>query len=452
LGRFLSYAKEQLASGAELDIQAIEKGFRAAALHDGDTAFRHFLSMIRDGEQKCPQCQTKLTKIDEREKTIVSLMGTGAIKRTYYECPNGHGHFVPRDGLLGVQGTSFTPGVRLSVSKLAAAGSFEWAHTTLEELAGVCVSAKEAQRISEAAGEVAESKNQWRINDAMAPVPARSKMDERTETVNDINATFYIEYDGTGVPMTRRELDGRKGKQPDGGAKTREVKVGCTFTQSALDDDGNPLRDDNSTSYFGSIETADKFGWRVFSEALRRNAHSYARTAIIGDGAKWIWGIASQHFPDAIQIVDLYHAKEHLYELTRNLFPNPEERALVLADWIKALEDGDVAALSEKILAVSGLNETQLEKAQTEAAYFTDNADRMRYKEFKDDKLFVGSGVVEAACKTVVGARLKQSGMFWSVRGANAIIALRCTDLSCDGDFYSLFKPKNYLTSNALTA
>jgi hypothetical protein len=444
--------KELLASGQALDHLAIEKGFRAAALHDGDAAFRHFLSMVSDGEQKCPECQTKLQRVDEREKTVVSLMGVGPIKRTYYKCPNGHGHFVPRDGLIGVVGTSFTPGVRRSISKLAASGSFEWSRIVLEEIAGIYISTKEVQRISEAAGEAAESRSQGRINDAMAPVPKSSSIDDHAETAGTIDATFYIEYDGTGVPMARRELDGRKGKQPDGAAKTREAKVGCMFTQSSLDNAGNPVRDNNSTSYFGCIESADKFGWRVFSEALRRNAYSYGRKVIIGDGAKWIWGIASQHFPDAIQIVDMYHAKEHLHELTRTLFPDPKEQSDALDDWIKTLESGDAAALSKKILAVTGLNEPQMEKAKTEASYFADNAGRMRYKEYKDKKLFVGSGVVEAACKILVGTRLKQSGMFWSVRGANAIIALRSADLSFNGDFNTLFELENSFSHHSMTA
>ena len=439
-----------LASGSSLDMQEIEKGFRSAALKDGNTAFTHFLSMMDDREQQCPQCNAQLIKIDDREKTIVSLMGTGTIKRTYYECPNGHGHFIPRDDMIGIQGTSFTPGAQLAVSKLAVVGSFDWSSDTLAEIADIYVSAKEIQRISETAGVTVEAENQERINAAIRPESCRSKIDEHAEIIDVKNATFYIEYDGTGVPMIKREVIDIKGKQSDGSAKTREAKCGCIFTQSS-DNEGDPVRDKSSTSFFGAIESAEQFGQRVFTEAQRREVNTYSRVAIIGDGAKWIWGIADMYFPDAIQIVDLYHAKEHLYKLASDLFPNPEEHDAILEEWINTLELGRAKVLGKKILAVANLNDAQRKKARTEANYFIENAYRMHYKYFKRQKLFVGSGVIEATCKTVIGGRLKQSGMFWSLRGANAIIALRCVDMSCNGDFSSVFAPKRTFVNN-LTA
>jgi hypothetical protein len=431
-----------IASGASIDVQTIEKGFRAAALHDGNAAFCHFLSMIGDGEQECPTCHVYLEKIDDREKSIVSLMGTGTIKRGYFICPNGHGNYIPRDEMIGVQGTSFTPGVRLAASKLAVAGSFDWSSEALAEIADIYVSAKGIQRISEEAGAIAENENQKRINAAMHPGQPSGKLCECSEIAGAKDATLYIEYDGTGVPMTRREVAGIRGKQPDGSAKTREAKCGCMFTQSLLDDEGKPVRDENSTSFFGAIECAELFGRRVFAEAQRREYDTYARIAIIGDGAKWIWGIASQYFPKAVQIVDLYHAKEHLHNLARDLFPNPAEHAAVLADWINTLELGRAKALGKKILAVANLNEAQRKKANTEANYFIENAYRMHYRYFKKQKLFVGSGIAEATCKTLIGGRLKQSGMFWSLNGANAIISLRCVDMSCNGEFSILFSPQ----------
>jgi hypothetical protein len=423
-----------------LNIRDIEKGFRAAALKDGDDAFRQFLSAMEPVSPECPICHSLLTKIDIREKTIVSLMGTGRYERIYYECPNGHGHFVPCDEMVGIMGTSFTPGVRLVVSKLASAGSFEWASEALEEIAEIYVSPKETQRISESAGETIEIQNKNRIVEVMIPESPRSKFDEHTAPPTRTKATVYIEYDGTGIPVSGKELAGRKGKQLDGSAKTREVKLGCIFSQSIFDEKGDPIRDENSTSYVGAIENAESFGWRLFAEANLRGVESYERMVVIGDGAKWIWGIASQHFPNAIQIVDLYHAKEHLYELSRKLFTQQEERQTVLNEWLKTLEAGNIEILVAEIRAIKGLNDVQMEIASAEANYFTENSERMRYEKFNDMKLFVGSGVIEAGCKTVIGRRLKQSGMFWGLRGANAIIALRCTDLSCNKDLNSYFE------------
>jgi hypothetical protein len=441
--RFCTYAQNLLSNGAALDIWEIEKEFRAAALRDGDAAFRHFLSSINIEEPCCPVCNTPLSKIDKRKKVIVSLMGTGVYERGYYECLNGHGHFIPCDDLVGVHGTAYTPGVRFAVSKLASAGAFEWTSGVLAEIAEIYVSPKECQRISESAGEKIEQQNKERINAAMIPEPPRSDFSECVPiTQNDQrqnDQTLYVEFDGTGIPMTRRELVGRAGKQADGSAKTREAKIGCLFTQVALNDKGDPIRDTNSTSYVGAIETAEMFGWRIYAEAQRRDERAFKRTVIIGDGAKWVWGIAERHFPNAIHIVDMYHAIEHLCELARELSLDPGKKDSMLDDWVAALKSGNIELLAEKILSLPHLSDKQKEKARTQANYFLENAERMRYAKFKKIGLFVGSGVIEAGCKVVVGQRLKQSGMFWNVHGANTIIALRCADLSCNEDFASSF-------------
>jgi len=433
-----------------LDIRAIEKGFRDAALRDGDDAFRQFLTMLEPVAPACPECQALLGMVSMRTKTVVSLMGSGILERGYYECPNGHGHFIPCDDIAGLAGSSFTPGVKLAVSKLASAGSFEWTSETLAEVAGVYVSPKGAQRISEEAGEAIETKNKGRIGNAMQPESARGSGDGGVAPILPIASTIYIEYDGTGIPMTRKELDGRSGKQVDGSAKTREVKLGCIFTQTAFDEEGQPIRDNKSTSYVGAIENAESFGWRLFAEASRRNIGAYRRLVVLGDGAKWIWGIADLHFPDAVQIIDLYHAKEHLHGLIRALFPNQESQDKVTEEWMELLDAGKIEELATKMCAIDGLNEEQSEKVSTESNYFSSNADRMRYKKFKDKGLFVGSGVIEAGCKTVIGRRLKQSGMFWSLYGANAIIALRCADLSCNEDLHDHFEPESrFMRQNA---
>jgi len=433
-----------LADG-EIDIQALEKGFRAAALKDGQAVFYQFLSLLDDEihAPQCPQCSALLTKIAQRGKTVVSLLGTGKYQRTYFKCPNGCDSYIPCDMMIGIEGTAYTPGVRYAVSLLASTGSFEWTSSTLTEMTDIYISPKEVQRIAESAGEKIEAQNKEYIDTVRRPESSQSDFSESTSPSGVSNATLYIEYDGTGIPMVRKELAGITGKQPDGSAKTREAKIGCIFTQSAFDEKNDPIRDDNSTSYVASIENSDEFGWRVYAEAVRRGFEDYARTVVIGDGAKWIWGSADEHFPHAIQIVDFYHAKEHLHELTRSLFSNPEKQENILEDWIKNLQSGKIETLAEKILGVTGLSEELSKKALTEANYFKENADRMRYAKFKKQGLFIGSGVIEAGCKTVIGKRFKQSGMFWSLMGANSMMPLRCADLSCNVSLASYFAPKS---------
>jgi hypothetical protein len=228
----------------------------------------------------------------------------------------------------------------------------------------------------------------------------------------------------------KRETSGRKGKQEDGTAKTREAKLGCIFTQTKLNEENEPIRDKNSTTYFGAIETSEEFGKRLYMEAARRGLASAVKVVIIGDGAKWIWNLANDNFPGAIQIVDLYHAKEHLYDFIKDTFTDSEVGGSKKKEWVELLEDGKIQELATEMARFADSSEEAQENLEREVNYFTDNASRMQYSEFKKQGLFVGSGVIEAGCKNVIGKRLKQSGMHWSVRGANAITALRCAVLS----------------------
>ncbi len=134
----------------------------------------------------------------------------------------------------------------------------------------------------------------------------------------------------------------------------------------------------------------------------------------MGDGAEWIWNLAEQHFPGGMQIVDLFDARQHLWELARRLYPNEEARqkAWMRIHQRRLLDEGKIAELVSALRSVPSINPEVVEKISTEADYFERNAERMRYPEFRHQHLFVGSGVIEAGCKTVIGKRLKQSGMF----------------------------------------
>ena len=158
---------------------------------------------------------------------------------------------------------------------------------------------------------------------------------------------------------------------------------------------------------------------------------------MIGDGAPWIWNLAQQHFPGAIQIVDLFHAREHLWELAAKLFPHSDpDKKRWLAKMLALLDDGRITQLVAGLRACQANEPRLLGLANKQADYFERNAERMNYPQYRSQGLFVGSGVIEAGCKTVVAQRLKRSGMFWTVRGANAILALRCCRLNGNFEDY----------------
>ncbi|MGH9822508.1 MAG: ISKra4 family transposase [Blastocatellia bacterium] len=248
---------------------------------------------------------------------------------------------------------------------------------------------------------------------------------------------MYIEIDGTGVPIVSWELDqskpGKQGDRPRG----REARLGCVFTQTSVNAEGRPIRDPFSTTYTGAIETAEEFARRIYAEARRRGLDRAMLIVVIGDGAPWIWSIARTHFPGAVEILDLYHAREHLWNLAAKLFPSDE---VGRKRWVKRfqhrLDNGKIEELVRELRSIRTTKKGLRKAIQTEADYYEKNTDRMRYPDFKRQKLFVGSGVIEAGCKTVIGSRLKGSGMFWTIRGANAILALRCAILSRDFDDY----------------
>jgi hypothetical protein len=164
---------------------------------------------------------------------------------------------------------------------------------------------------------------------------------------------------------------------------------------------------------------------------VRRGLLRAPQVIVLGDGAPWIWALAEEHFPGALQIVDLYHAREHLSTLAKTLY-GPSRKATQA--WRTAryqeLEAGDVKAVVAAMKRARPRDPAGQEQVRKEIGYFQTNAERMRYAEFRRRGVFVGSGVVEAGCKIIMGRRLKQSGMRWTVRGANAIIALRCCQVS----------------------
>jgi hypothetical protein len=243
---------------------------------------------------------------------------------------------------------------------------------------------------------------------------------------------LYVQMDGTGVPVVKKETEGRKGKTDGQPAHTREVKLGCVFTQTTWDKEGYAIRDPDSTTYTGAIETAEEFGKRIYLEAWNRGWRRAEKKVVMGDGAEWIWNLADLHFPGALQIVDLYHSRQHLWDLARRLYPSDpvNQKAWMKVHQKRLLDKGKIEKLVLSLRSTESTNPEVLEKIRTEADYFERNTERMRYPKFRRQHLFIGSGVIEAGCKTVIGSRLKQSGMFWTLRGANTIIALRCCHLN----------------------
>jgi hypothetical protein len=361
--------------------------------------------------------------VSYRDKAIDTVVGPVTVRRAWYHCAAcGHG-LAPRDGELGVERASLSPGLRKMTARAAAAVPFATAASLLTELAGAGLTVKRAERSAEADGAAAARA----ISAQADAISARKLMLRPPQPAPDM---LYIAVDGTGVPVVAREAEGRRGKAADGKARTREVKLACLFTQTTVDDDGHPVRDPASTTYLATFEPAGRFGQLLNAEARRRGCEHARQVTVLGDGAAWIWNLAGQLFPAATEIVDLYHAREHLHDLA-----NLAARLLAghrdhwLAARLEELDAGNVRAImaAGRDLRFTGSLAGERDKA---LAYFEHNAHRMRYQHFRDLGLFTGSGVVEAGCKSIIGQRLKLSGMHWTIAGATGIATLRCQDAS----------------------
>jgi hypothetical protein len=400
---------------------------RSAMHHAGATALTQLLQFPAPAAEQrsipCP-CGRTAHYRELRSRPVLTVVGTVKVSRPYYLCQHCHTGQFPADAKLDIEDREFSPGVRRMLAVVGAEMPFDHGRQQMKLLADLEVTTKAVERTAEAIGEDIAAGEQEEIR--------RAVQLELPMVVGKPVPILYVQMDGTGIPVVKKETVGRQGKTEGQPSHTREVKLGCVFTQTTWDEEGYPIRDPDSTTYAGAIEPADPFGKRLYVEACKRDWGHAEKKVVMGDGAEWIWNIADQHFPGAVQIVDLFHARQHLWELARKLYPNDElqQKAWIKVHQRRLLDKGKIEKLVISIRSIDSSNSEVADKIRTEADYFERNADRMRYPAFRRQHLFVGSGVIEAGCKTVIGSRLKQSGMFWTVRGANAIIALRCSQLN----------------------
>ncbi len=278
------------------------------------------------------------------------MVGPVRMARPYYLCSQCHVGQFPADVELDIENTEFSPGVRRRHALVGQEAPFDHGREQMQLLAGLEVTTKSVERIAEAIGGDIAQREQAEIQKALQldlpvlvgpPLPIR-----------------YVQMDGTGVPVVKKETVGRQGKSEGQPAHTREVKLGCVFTQTTWDNKGYAIRDPDSTTYTGAIETAEEFGKRIYLEALKRGWSRAKKKVVIGDGAVWIWTLVAEHFPDGIQIVDLYHARQHLWEVARQLYP---QQAVQQKAWMKIhqkrlLDKGKIEKLVDALRAIPAGN------------------------------------------------------------------------------------------------
>lgn len=408
----------------QLDFEAIETAARREALKVAAYAVAQRLNA--DHADHCGPslpcaCGQRARYAGRHRKTFHTALGAMTLERAYYHCTACQGGYFPRDAALGIVATSLSPALTRMIGLVGAMVSFEEGAELLVELAGIGVNAKQVERTAEGLGAQIAADECHRVE----PSPER-----------DIAPTLYLGMDGTGVPMRAAELAGRQGKQPDGSAKTREVKLCTVWSAEGRDAEGTPVRDEGSITYSAAIESAashdtdtvpSDFAQRVRREARRRGFEHATRQVVLGDGAAWIWNLADEYFPRAVQIVDRFHAKQHLSDVAKAIYGGGSDLA---TQWAHQRHDQLDAGDIDLIIACLDRHAKNCEAARKCSDYLQTNHHRMRYHDFHAQGLCTSTGVVEAGCKVAIGTRLKRAGMHWTLSGANAIIALRCCKLS----------------------
>jgi hypothetical protein len=343
-------------------------------------------------------------------RPVDCLFGTFDLRRDYYYHPGKQQGHYPADAALGLEQGQTPALARLVCLEGADESSYQKAENHLLETGGIRVSARQIQRLLQPVGAAAQTWQERPAQPGGRAVPI-----------------LYVSADATGVPMRQEELVGRAGKQEDGSAKTRSAYLGCVFTQHTTDEEGHPVRDYESTTYVSSFGSIEEFGPALRQDAVRRGLALALQVVLLIDGAESLAKMGRLCFATAIQIVDFYHALEHAGQVLVALLGSKEhpDYRKRLGQWARRLLHDKVEQLITQARQECA-GPTQAQAVEKELGYFVNNVERMQYGTFRRKGFFIGSGVIEAGCKTVIGARCKQSGMFWGEPGAENVLALRC--------------------------
>ncbi|HHV63296.1 MAG TPA: ISKra4 family transposase [Firmicutes bacterium] len=348
------------------------------------------------------KCGGKLRFVGRRELTITTICGEVHLKRAYYHCKRCGASWVPLDERLGLSGCDFSEGVVEKISYCCAELPFESASEMMERLTGIAISTKEAQILSEGIGREMGKELEIRAEVAMKDGIDSDSRPER----------LYVAIDG----VMLQDRDG-----------WHEVEVGSVYdTVKVTNARGEEEEVANTVTHVAVRGTPDDFTPQLCAETQVRGEEHAKEIIALGDGAFWIWNIVNSYFPEAVQIIDWYHASEHVWSLGRVLYEDDEQRC---RDWVdqglELLKEGKVEELISRLKTMEGLCDEAASERDRLVKYLEDNRNRMRYDEYLARGYHIGSGVVESACKNVVQIRHKRPGMRWSTAGAQEVLNLR---------------------------
>jgi hypothetical protein len=399
----------------EADLAAAEARVRAGVLALGARILTAGLAARgpgHDGPRRPCGCGGEATFEGYRPKQVQTLVGWIAVRRAYYACRAcGQGH-CPLDAGLGLQRDSLSPGLRRLTGRFGALLPFAEAARSLAEAARVQLSASTIRSVTETIGARREA--------AVAATIAAAWAEGLPLATGAPPARLYVAMDGIRIQGTA--------------GAGHEVKVGVVVPVQGAGAAARRAR----ARYVAGLECAAAFGPRLALEAHRCGLEQAQAVAVLGDGAAWIWALAAEYFPAALQIVDWFHASERIWDLGRALFgAGTEQTTTWVEQQLDRLAQGQAALLAREWAAAPVRGETAAVRDE-QVTYFTNQAPRMAYDQYRAAGWDIGSGMVESACKQVIAAREKGAGMRWSEPGAHTVAAVRVLLLNDDWHDYDL--------------
>lgn len=414
-------------------IAAIEAGLREALRQIGIQALGLFLSGMQTtpvSEIPCA-CGGRLAYQRMREATVISVFGKTRYQRAYYAgctCQRGK---APLDEEFGLEPGAVTAGLARLLALAGIEFSYDESPHWLREYLLFDVAENTVRSETEQMGAIQEQREVELIQASQDEI----RWQERQRQPGAIVPRLYGSMDAAKVRIEPRLKAGEEKKEHE---DWRDMKVMCWFEVETVPPSQRSTRQREKVAreqealraknmrYFCDITEADKFGQLLWATGSELNADFSPELVFLGDGAPWIWNLVSQYFKEAIQIVDWYHAEEHLETVAEAIYPAGPQRANWLENAKQALWDGQVEAVISACQTFAATHEP----ARKAVHYFYTNTDRMRYDRFRAAGFMIGSGNVERGCKPIVSHRLKLPGAQWTVKGAVQTAKARAAWLS----------------------
>lgn len=440
----------------EGDLQTLEQKVLTACLSLGRSMMESILNHVgeerkarRDGD-----CGHRQRLVGMRPKQLHTLMGKVTIRRAYYQCLTkeeeestacSHGQ-APYDSVWGPFTGRTSPGVQRLLGKLVARMTLSESVETFNAILPLSMSERQALNLVQPVGEALRKQEDEQVQVLFEQASKKETHPSEQSTAQGQSIRrMYIETDGVTARMRRGSVPMEETEIKRKGDVYREIKVGAVF-------EGRPGRERSELvpgvfldepgpiKYIARRMSAEAFGPFLYTLAQRCGLDRACEVVILGDGAHWIRRLVEQHVPGAVQIVDLYHAREHVWKVANAVHgPATAEGTAWAKQADELLSHGKIEELIqmiEKLPAIPATPDASRSVPEIEADYFRSNASRMRYPAFRAKGMHIGSGIAEAACKTVVSTCAKRSGMRWTPNGLDAVLALRTSVLNLSYDLF----------------